>query len=243
MSLKNFFSPPKKFGDNSFPSLPNDPFDAARLAWDRRDGEVRVQNYNYRRIIFLLLISVILLICGLVYQSSKSSVAPYVIEVDSSTGMAKNVGMVQSQEYKPKEAEIKYFLGEFIKDTRGIPLDPVVFSQNWNKAYAYMSKNAAAKMTSYMQGENVQSKIGVKTIQTNILVMVPMGENSYQVRWNEEEYSIGSGSKIITPMSGVFTINLNPPKEEKDLNINPLGLYIIDFNWAKETVVPPTNNK
>ena len=66
----------------------------------------------------------------------KSSVAPYVIEVDSTTGLVKNVGLVQEQKYDIKDAQIKYFLGQFIKNIRELPLDIVIYKQNINTAYA-----------------------------------------------------------------------------------------------------------
>ena len=72
-------------------------------------------------------------------------------------------------------------------------------------------------------------------MQVSITVFVPMGENSYQVRWNEEEYALDSAQKTIVPMTGVFTVHLSPPKEEKDISNNPLGMYITDFNWSKDS--------
>ena len=59
----------------------------------RRVGSVLVQNYNLRRICILLCFVILVETGGLVIQSLKSSVAPYVIEVDSTTGLVKNVGI------------------------------------------------------------------------------------------------------------------------------------------------------
>jgi len=239
-SFKDFLKPPQKFVGAPEPT---NPCEEARTEWDNRDGHVRLQNWNLRRIIWGLIIICIVLTGGLVFESTKSHVETHVIEVDSTTGMAKNVGVAPQQAYTPKDSEIKYFLSEFIRNTRGVPLDPVVFSQNWNKAYAYMTKGAAGKMSTMMQKEPPSMNLGKKTIQTNILVMVPMSNNSYQVRWTEEDFDIGSGQKTVTPMSGVFTIYLSPPKTEEEINQNPLGIYISDFNWAKEASTKEANSK
>lgn len=227
-----FSRPPKKF---ILDSEATTPFEKARAEWDDRDGGARVQSYNWRIAAISLIGVVGLLTCGLIFQSTKSTVTPYVIEVDSTTGMAKNVGPIQAHAYSPKEAEIKYFLTEYIKNTREVPLDPVVFTEKWNKAYAYMTKSAANKMNTIMQNEQPMANLTKKTVQVNILVIVPMGNNSYQVRWTEEEFLIGSGQKTVVPMSGVFTTYLNPPTNEKELAVNPLGVYISDFNWSRES--------
>jgi type IV secretion system protein VirB5 len=231
LGLKDFFRPPEKFISDT---VATNPYEKAKKVWDDRDGHLRLQNFNLRRICWGLLLVCIILAGGLIFQSTKSTVAPYVIEVDSTTGMARNVGLVQSQQYQPKEAENKYFLSEFIKNTREIPLDPVVYEQKWQTAYAYMTQSAANKMNVVMQQEQPLQYLGKKTVQVHIVVMVPMGNNSYQVRWTEEEFNVSNGQKTVVPMSGVFTIYLSPPKSEKEIQTNPLGIYISDFNWAKE---------
>lgn len=224
------FSREKKFTELE----DNNPCEQARKIWNERDGYLVAQNNTLRKVIVGLLIVTVSLTAGLVVQSTKSSVAPYIIEVDSTTGMARNVGTVEEQAYKPQEAEIKYFLSEFIKNTREIPLDPVVYKQKWNKAYTFLTRNSAEKMNAEMQIENPAQYLGKKTVQVNIVVVVPMSENSYQVRWTEEEFTIGSGKKKSKTMTGIFTVIIATPKDEDTLKTNPLGIYFTDFNWSKE---------
>ena len=234
LSWKIFTKPPKPLSPAKLPSTPGElDYSKAEQTWDERDGLIRVQNFNLRRLCWGLILICLTLTGGLVFQSTKASVAPYIIEVDNATGAVRNVGLVQTQEYKPTQATIKYFLGDVIKNVRGMPLDPVVFAQNSQKAYSYLTRGAAAKMTPFMEQQT--AFLGKKTVQVSITVIVPMGENSYQVRWNEEEYALDSAQKTIVPMTGVFTVHLSPPKEEKDISNNPLGMYITDFNWSKDS--------
>ncbi|MBR5163577.1 MAG: type IV secretion system protein, partial [Schwartzia sp.] len=68
-----------------------------------------------------------------------------------------------------------------------------------------------------------------------IISCLPMeGSSSWQIRWNEEEFTIGSGQKTVTPMSGIFMVTNITPKEEQVLDVNPLGIYVSDFNWTKD---------
>lgn len=232
MKVSEFFFGPKRYGDSE---QPLNPIDRANQRWDRLIGHTNVQNYNLRKIIVGLLVVVIILAVGLIIQSTKSTVTPYVIEVDSTTGMARNVGAVKEGAYQPKEAELKYFLGEFVKNTREISLDPVIFKDRWKTAYYFLSKSAAAKMDALMQEENPAQWLGKKTVQVNILVVVPVGKDSYQVRWTEEEFLMGTGKKSSVPMTGIFTVTTAPVKDEATLQRNPLGIYLTDFNWSKES--------
>lgn len=230
--MQQLFHSPQKFTSIS----PKSPTERAARVWDEREGEVIVQNGNLRKTIMGLVLVCIVLAGGLVVQSLKSTIIPYILEVDSASGMVKNMGPIQETQYTPKDAEIKYFLGQFIVNSREIPLDPVVYKQHWNTAYAFLTKNAAAKMSAEIQAENTSEQFGKKTVQVNIVSMLPMeGGNSYQVRWNEEEFVIGSGDKKTIPMSGIFTIATVPVKDEETLKVNPLGIYFSDFNWTKDS--------
>ncbi len=205
--------------------------------WDEREGAVIVQNHNLRRIIVGLIAVCVVLAGGLVLQSLKATVVPYVVEVDGASGQVKNIASLQESSYTPKEIEIMYFLGQFISNTRSIPLDPVVYKERWNNAYLFLTKNAAQKMNAQVQAENVARQFGKKTVQVSITSILPLeGGSSYQVRWKEEEFVIGDGEKKTVPMSGIFTVTVIAPKDEATLMVNPLGIYFSDFNWAKDTV-------
>lgn len=234
--IKNLLSkPPIEYSEEDRSNL--NPMDKAKKDWDRRVGSVLVQNYNLRRICILLCFVILVETGGLVIQSLKSSVAPYVIEVDSTTGLVKNVGLVQEQKYDIKDAQIKYFLGQFIKNIRELPLDIVIYKQNINTAYAFMTKDAANKMNSILSAdENLTQNIGKKTVLTKINTILPISgsENSWQIRWAEETYTLGSNKKNVANMSAIVTIAIKAPKDEATLTINPLGIYIKDFSWDKE---------
>lgn len=240
MSIKHFFQAPQAYTT----AEPKNPTDQSRKKWDDREGSIIVREYNQRRIIVGLIVVVIVLTIGLVVQSLKSTVVPYIVEVDHTTGEVKNIGKVQEQNRAPKDIEIQYFLRQFVIDTREIPLDPVVYKQRWNTAYAFLTKNAAAKMTAQVQSENPAAFFGKKTVQVNIISILPIqGGNSYQVRWNEEEFAIGSGQKTIVPMSGVFTVTNIPSKDEATSAVNPFGIYFTDFNWTKDASIVKQGTK
>lgn len=209
-------------------------YDAAKATWDNRIGSARQQAYNWRLFSMFALLLCIILALGLIYQSSKSSVTPYVIEVDSTTGMARNIGPAKETAYVPKDAEIQYFIWQFVLKTRSVPLDPVLYTQNWNHAYLLMNKNAAAKMNQVMQNEEQSQQFGKQTVLPTHVITVPVTKDTYQVRWTEEQFDLNGGKKAIVPMTGVFTIEFGKPKNESELLYNPLGLYILDFNWGKD---------
>lgn len=232
---KLLHTPPPEYSEEDRSNL--DPMEKAKRTYDRRIGSVVVQNYNLRRLCLLLGIAIIVLGGGLIVQSLKSTVEPYVIEVDSQTGLVRNVGLVAHEEYKPQEAEMKYFLGQFIRNIRELPLDIVIYKQNINTAYSFLTKDAANKMNSILgSDENLAQDIGKKTVIVKINTVLPIADSkdSYQIRWTEETYMLGSDKKTVSNMSATVAVAIKAPKDMETVNINPLGIYIKDFNWDKE---------
>lgn len=212
---------------------PVNPYLRAREEWDNRIGTARVQAFNWRLIALMSLGLCIILTFGLIYQSSKSSVTPYVVQVDRN-GTAQAIGPAKEGTYIPREKEIKYFLSQIVLKARTIPMDPVVAKQNWVSVYAYLHSAAAYKMNEIIKRENPIAKIGHETLQAEINVIVPMSKDTYQIRWKEEVYTKEGTLKDTYRMTGLFTIEFVPPRSEKELLANPLGLYIKDFSWSKE---------
>lgn len=234
MAFGSLFSRPEKYSSSNSLS----PAEEAASTWDERIGRAAVQAYNWRRMSLGLLIACVVLAVGLIIQSMKSTVVPYVVEVDRSTGAIKNMGVLEENtSYTPQSAEMKFFIKEFIKNTREVPLDPIVYKTNWMKGYKFLTKDAATKFSTVAQNEKVNEKFGRETVQVTVNSILQIeGSNSYHVNWSEESFSVGSGEKKTTNMVGVFTVTVIPTKDEEILRDNPLGIYISDFNFEVEKV-------
>ena len=187
-----------------------------------------------------LLYLVLLVVCILstVFVVTTASYRTYVVRVDNATGQIEAGGELKATNYEPREAEIKSFLVGFVRDTRTIPLDPVQYKKNWEHAQHFMRQAAAQKMNAVVGEDNPAAKLGRKPVQPEInsIQLQPGTNSTYQVRWVENEFSIGgmsSGTK--SSYVALLQIALEPPKKESELLINPLGLKIRDFTLTKES--------
>ncbi len=214
-------------------AAPVTPYQKAAEEWDKRIGAARVQAYNWRIIALLLCGLSTLLVIGLIYQSSKSTVTPYVVQV-SKEGVVQAIGPAKQSNYTPGLPVIEYFLAHFIKSVRSIPLDPVVAKNQWLEAYAYLRQSAANTLNEIAQKEQPLSKIGLQTVSVQVRSVVPLSKDTYQVRWEETTYSKEGVSMGTQVMTGAFTLEIVPPTDEKQLKVNPLGLFIKQFSWSKD---------
>ena len=213
--------------------IPESAYQRAKEAWDNRIGNARVQAYNWRLAFFGALALCFVLVGGLIYQSTKSAVAPYIVEVGPGGELLAVSKAVQAKGL-PNDPQVKYFLIKWIKDMRDMPLDVVVKKQAWISAYGYMRQKAALKMNEIIKAENPMSKIGQETISITPAAIVKMSENTYQIRWTEDVFSKEGAKKESYRMTGLISVDFSAPKTEKEIMSNPLGLYIKDFSWSKE---------
>ena len=213
--------------------LPEAAYQRAKEVWDNRIGNARLQAYNWRLAFFGALALCFVLVGGLIYQSTKSAVAPYIVEVGPGGELLAVSKAVQAKGL-PNDPQVKYFLIKWIKDMRDMPLDVVVKKQAWISAYGYMRQKAALKMNEIIKAENPMSRIGQETISITPAAIVKMSENTYQIRWTEDVFSKEGAKKESYRMTGLISVDFSAPKTEKEIMSNPLGLYIKDFSWSKE---------
>jgi Type IV secretory pathway, TrbF components len=211
---------------------PETPWDKAAQIAEGRLGLAIQTAKHWRLAFFALTVVVIFLVAGLIIQNARSTIEPYIVAVGTD-GAVLDVGMVKNSR-SANDAEKGYFLSEFVQDTRGLTLDPVVNKRAWSKAYKYLSAAATTKMDDITKAEKTFDMFGKQTIDVQVNVVVPMTNDTYQVRWVETTYNLEGQRKSSRKMTGLFTIEIRKPTNEKELRINPLGIIIKDFSWQAE---------
>lgn len=212
---------------------PETPYQRAKDEWDRRMGDATVRCKNWRFFALFLLATNAVLVSGLIYQSSKSTVTPYVVQVGKE-GVVQAVGPASSSAYKPDRRVIEYFLSQFVHQVRTVPTDPVIARNQWLTAYQFLRQPAANTLNEIAIKEEPLKKVGQEAVSIQIHNIVPVSKESYQLRWEETTYSRDGITIGTRNMTGIFTVEINPPTDEKKLRVNPLGLYIKQFSWSKD---------
>ena len=211
--------------------IPETPYQVAQQLWDERIGSARVQAANWRRMAFGSLGLAFLVAAGLVWYSGRSTITPYVVEVDR-TGQVLGVGPAV-EAYHPHAAEIAYFLSRFIEDVRSVPLDPVVLRQNWLEAYDYVTPRGAEVLNAYARAENPFAAVGRRSVTVQVRSIVRVSGSSYQVQWTEQSYD--NGALVSTDRwTGILTIVIHTPHDVVSLRKNPLGIYIDGLDWSRD---------
>src|ERR1700761_2948381 len=207
------------------------PFHRAAQEWDRRIGEPVVQARNWRMMAFAGFAVAALAVGGLIYQGATQRVATYIVPVDS-FGRPGRIELA-GRPYVPTTAEMQDILADWVTRTLSKSIDPIVIRDNWTTAYHFVAGPAIGQLNDYAKGHDPFANAGSEAISVEVVSVLARSPSTYQVQWRETTYDQGASTATVN-WTGLFTIKLQPPKNEAELRANPLGVYITTFQWSRE---------
>jgi type IV secretion system protein VirB5 len=168
---------------------------------------------------------------GLVWQASKASVTPWVVQLDG-RGEPQRVAPAEAG-YRPTDPEVAWQLARFIEDVRSLPADPVVLRRQWLRAYGYASGEGAAALNDYARQADPFARLGREQVSVEVASVVRASPDSFRVEWTERRYSGG----VLTAAErwvAILGVSLRPPHSVDALRANPLGIFVTHLDWTKE---------
>lgn len=210
---------------------PETPYQKAAQVWDERIGSARVQAKNWRMMAFGCLVLSGGLASGLVWQSLRGSVTPWVVQVDH-LGQAQAVAPADGS-YQPTDPQIAFHLARFIEDVRGLPADGIVLRQDWLRAYDFTTDRGAAALNDYARTNDPFANLGKLQISVEVTSVIRASPTSFRVAWIQRSYENGSLSAT-ERWTAILTVVIDTPRDADRLRKNPLGVYVNAINWSKE---------
>lgn len=210
---------------------PETPYQRAGQIWDERIGSARVQARSWRLAFFGTLALSGALTAGLIWESLRGSVVPWVVEVDR-LGQAQAVAPAIA-DYRPTDPQIAWHLAHFIEEVRSIPADAIVLRQNWLDAYNYVTDKGALALNDYARTNDPFAEVGHTQVSVEISSVIRASDSSFRVAWIERRYIDGTLAAT-EHWSAILTVVLQPPTDADTLKKNPLGVYVHALNWSKE---------
>lgn len=207
------------------------PYQRASQVWDDRIGSARVQARSWRLAFFGCLALSGGLATGLVVQSLRGRVVPWVVEVDK-LGEARAIASAEAG-YTPSDPQIAFQLARFIEEVRSIPADPVVLRQNWLRAYDFASEKGALALNDYARTNDPFAHVGKKQVAVDVSSVIRASPDSFRIAWTERRYVDGALADT-TRWSAIVTVVMREASSVDALRKNPLGLFVKAFNWSKE---------
>ena len=210
---------------------PVTPYQNAAQVWDERLGSARVQAKNWRLMAFGSLLLSAGLATGLVWQSARGTIVPWVVQVDR-LGEAQAIAPAEA-DYRPTDPQVAWHLARFIEQVRAIPADPIIVRQNWLRAYDFTSDRGALALNDFARANDPFTKVGKMQLAVEVSSVIRASPDSFRVAWIERRYENGqiAGTERWT---AILTIAIQQPRDAERLRKNPLGVFVNAINWSKE---------
>ena len=210
---------------------PETPYQKAAQIWDERIGSARVQARNWRLIAFGNLTLAAGLAAALVWQATRGTIVPWVVQVDK-LGQAQVVAPA-SADYRPTDAQIAWYLAQFIEQVRSVGVDPIILRQNWLKAYDFVTDRGALALNDYARTNDPFAKIGKAQVAVDVSSVIRASPDSFRIAWVERRYE-NDALAATERWTAIVTVAIATPHDADRLRKNPLGVFVHAINWSKE---------
>lgn len=213
---------------------PENPYLAARQEWSERYGSY-VQAAAAWRIVGILGLTMAVIGFGYaMYLSTQVKLVPYIVQVDK-LGSAMTSGIPEQIEYADLRV-VRASLGNFVTSFRSITPDAVVQKQYIDRTYALLrtSDPSTEKINAWFRGNSPFEKAKTATVAVEVNNIVALSNQTYQIDWTEYERD-RKGKEIGTRrFRGIATVTITAPQDEATIRLNPIGLYVRDFDWTAQ---------
>jgi type IV secretory pathway TrbF-like protein len=210
---------------------PETPYQKAAQVWDDRIGSARVQAGNWRLMAFGCLLLSAGLASGLIWQSVRGTVTPWVVQVDH-LGQAQAIAPADGN-YQPTDPQIAFHLARFIEDVRGLPADGIVLRQSWLRAYDFTTDRGAAALNDFARTNDPFANLGKRQVAVEVSSVIRASPTSFRVAWIQRAFENASLSAT-ERWTAILTVVIDTPRDADRLRKNPLGVYVNAINWSKE---------
>ena len=152
------------------------------------------------------------------------TVEPFVIRVDSATGIVDTVSALNSTPARYDEAVTKFFLGRYVRAREG---------------YSYPEAETNFRTISLLSGQGpespqvVQGRFGVATVRIKAISL--LADNVASVRFMKESRK-GEETRVTHWVSTLTFSYANAPMSSADRLINPLGFLVSEYRADPEVV-------
>jgi len=213
---------------------PENPYLAARQEWSERYGSYVKAASAWRAVGILSLGLAVIGVSYALYLSTQVKLVPYIVEVDK-LGNTVSGGFPQQIEYADSRV-VRATLGNFVASFRSITPDAVVQKQYIDRTYALLRTSDAStqKVNAWFRGNSPFEKAVNATVAIEVNNIVALSNQTYQIDWTEYERD-RKGKEVATRrFRGIATVSITSPQDEATIRLNPIGVYVTDFDWTAQ---------
>jgi type IV secretion system protein VirB5 len=210
------------------------PYLAARQEWTERYGSYVKAAAAWRLVGIVSLLIAVIGFGYALYLSTQVKLVPYIVQVDK-LGSAVATGFPEQIDYADARV-VRATLGSFVSSFRSVTPDAVVQKQYIDRTYALLRSPdpSTEKINAWFRANSPFEKAKSSTVSVEVNNIVALSSQTYQVDWTEYERDRQGKETATKRFRGIATVTITPPQDEATIRLNPIGLYLKDFDWTAQ---------
>ena len=124
---------------------------------------------------------------------------------------------------------------EWIENVRMVTTDGIAQRRAIDRVYAQIASATSAQtfISDFYRNDPPFKRAQTGTVSVEVKSVLPTSDRTFEMDWIETSRDLYGNVKSTDHWKGTFTIALNPPTDERQARINPLGLYVTAASWSK----------
>ncbi|SIQ87952.1 type IV secretion system protein VirB5 [Rhizobium sp. RU33A] len=215
-------------------AVPENPYLSARLEWNERYGGFVREARAWRAVAVLSLALATIGFGYALFLSQTTRLVPYIVEIDR-LGSPVAAGVPEQIEYADQRV-VRAILGNFISSFRSVTPDAVVQKQYIDRTYALLraSDPSTEKINAWFRSNSPFEAAKRVTVSVEVSSIVALSERTYQIDWSEFERDRRGRETASRRFRAIASVTLTEPQDEAVIRLNPIGLYVHDFDWTAQ---------
>jgi type IV secretion system protein VirB5 len=212
--------------------LSTDPFLAGRTEAAERYGHLSRNAAQWRHISVVLILCCAACVASVILMAGRVTVVPYIVQVDEhGYGIA-------VEPVAPSKVDARLIISHvsrYVWSLKTVFNDPEAQLHLMNFIYNCTPVNTAAekKYQEYYAANNPVLIGETETVSVTVNSVLSMSDETWQAEWTEDRYTIGGDRISAKHYRGIFTTAVVTPDAMREVLQNPLGIFIIDFNFSE----------
>ena len=195
-------------------------------------GSIIVAANQWRLISIVEGIVIIILAAGFVFKSMQHTVVPYAVEFNEHAEVARvtRADVMAA----PNTNQIRASIRQWLIGAKTVYGDLRAQQALLDQTYAMtLSGSPADKaIRTFHEGNNPYAISEKETKEVAVNSVMPLGGETWRIEWTERTKQ-KNGQIIDTQVwQGTLTVAIVPPVDDKQILINPIGVYVKDFTWS-----------
>lgn len=218
------------------PTQTSNPYIAARQEWNLMFGDLIKAKYNWQRIAFIALAINSVLLIGFVLLSLQTRYIPYAVKVDAlgNSVFAGYLDKSNINETIRNPLEVNAFVRRYIINARSVISDPIAEKQALEFVYATSSEKTAKVLNDFYRQNSPFKTATQATIEVQVNAVLQKSDKTWQVNWTEIQRNLEGGIVEKNHWEGLVTVAHYPITDSKQINVNPLGLFVEYISWSQQ---------